>query len=170
MSSLCRCPGGPLRNTAHPDRRLWCSACLGATPYGRPIPRDQLHKTVRDATSRLAKLEEDLSWDIGTARAGGLGAIGRSGTSDPTGDLVTDPRDAAVRAWRLVAYRRLERALAWLLLADEAAGAMCYAAETRPPDHVQAPYFDTFPTGRPDLEEAHTARANRATRGDGHGF
>jgi hypothetical protein len=163
---LCRCPR-PVRNTGHPDRRLECIRCGGVTPHGRDIPRDELRKTIRDAISRLTKLEEDLSWDLATARAGGIRG---SGPSDPTGTLAADPRDGDVRAWRLITCRRLERALAWVVLADDAAGEMCLAAETRPPDHVKAPYHDSIVfEGRPDLAEAHAAKARRARRGEGWG-
>jgi hypothetical protein len=127
----------------------------------------RLQLACREAHSLLNQLEQDLAWDVAPAKSEGLGI--RGGVSNPTLAAVVDTRGASVRRWRVLAARRLERAIAELRLADEATGAACLAAETRPPDHVRAPYNDTFPDGRPDLEDAHAAKARRTGRGEGWG-
>jgi hypothetical protein len=127
----------------------------------------RLHLACREAHSLLNQLEQDLAWDIAPARGDSLGI--RGGVSNPTLAAAVDTRGASVRRWRVLAARRLERAIAELRLADEATGAALLAAETRPPDHVRAPFHDTFPEGRPDLEDAHAAKARRTGRGEGWG-
>lgn len=177
---LCVCTA-PLRD---PDgaERLRCARCSGwAADGGLPSP-ERVAILVREATSLAAQLAVDYRWAHSVAfdparrdSAGGGNGRGRHG--DPTGNVVADDRRTkegrpvgrlAVRNSTAVAARLLERVVRDLRSADEAIGEALLAAEPPGPrDHVRAPYHDTIPANRPDLEDAHDARRRRHARGEG---
>lgn len=168
-----RCPAGPLRSTTTPDQ-FRCFRCGGWTPHGGLPSIERVAIVARETASITARLAEDYAWAHSVSFAPtrrGPGSNGRGlPHGDPTGNSVADTRRAAVRDRALLAARLLERALRDLRAADEAIGDALLAAEPPGPvDHTKAPFHDPaslFP-GRPDLAEAHAARARRRARGEG---
>jgi hypothetical protein len=174
---LCRCVH-PVRDTSDADR-LRCSDCSGWTPHGRPHSADRARLAASQVVSFTERIASDLSWlatlvHQPTHRPG----VGRStDTPNPVlGVILTNERrddnkrSPDVVPYATIAARCLERALAFLEVADTAAGKALLAAEpNRTPDHTKAPYHDVIPPGRPDLIEAYEARARRNARGDGWG-
>lgn len=167
---LCECRH-PLRDTANPDR-LRCNHCGHWTPHGRTFSNERALVAGKQIASLAGRIADDLAWlaDIAhhpTRRE----TNGRaSGHTDPTVAAFTNPRQQPTHAYTLVAARALERALAWLQVADIAAGEALQAAELPgPKDHVRAPYHDKIPENRPDLAAAHAAKRRRAARAEGWG-
>ena len=180
---LCVCPA-PLRATAELDR-LRCLRCGHWTPHGGLPSTERVTILVREATSLAGQLATDYAWAHSVAfdparRGGGRNAKGVH--ADPTGSVAADDRRhapghpleghpvgrLAVRDYTAVAARLLERAVRALRAADEAIGEALLAAEPPGPvDHTPAPYHDSIPANRPDLADAHAARARRHTRGEG---
>lgn len=175
---LCVCPA-PLRATAELDR-LRCLRCGQWTSHGGLPSPERVAILVREATSLAGQLATDYAWAhsiaFDPARRGGT-RNGKGSHADPTGSVAADDRRLddgrpvgrlAVRDYTAVAARLLERAVRALRAADEAIGEALLAAE--PPgsrDHTPAPYHDSIPADRPDLADAHAARARRHTRGEG---
>lgn len=161
---LCECPT-PVRRLDSHDR-LRCHRCQGWTPHGRPLTRPRLERTTDDIASLTGRLADDLAWDL--ARRGDT-ARGAPGPSDPTQAAALDQRQRRVADWAALAGRMVERAREWLLLADQAAGEMLQAADPGPPEKTLGPWYPEVPSGRPDIVEAHRAKARRADRKEGFG-
>lgn len=167
---LCACDLGPLRSAFAPDK-IVCRRCGHFTPHGQPANPDRVRAMAAEIRSLAAELAKqwpyvhDLAHDS-TRRVQNGHA---SGPSDPTGSQATDPTRLYVGDRAAVISRLLERALWALRNADEAVGDCLLAAEAPgPAEHVQAPFHDPaslFP-GRPDLADAHAAKARRNERGE----
>lgn len=162
--NLCVCPR-PVRDLAHVDR-LRCAACAGLTPYGRTPDPTVLRRQVQHAIGRLLHLVDEYRWACEYVPRRPP-AVGRNGDrSDPTGNGAVDPQAATIAAWRTVAARAIDQLLERADLADAALGEARYVADPGPSDHVRAPYHEPVPANRPDLVEAHAAKARRRARGD----
>lgn len=167
---LCSCELGPLRSPFAADK-IVCRRCGHFTPHGQPANPDRLRGHVAEIRSLAAELAGQWPYvhDLahGPTRRAQNGRA--SGPSDPTGTQATDQTRLYVAVRAAVISRLLERALWALRNADEAIGDCLLAAETAgPAEHVQAPFHDpaTLFPGRPDLAEAHAAKARRAARGE----
>lgn len=169
---LCACPA-PLRDTSSPTRRHWCVRCGGATPFGRRLSLEETARLVGQAHSFLDRLLPDMTY--ATQACYGLrshpsegGGPPAGGHSDPTLNGVAS-REAAM-VFLALAAQWVKQATAWLAKADEAAGLALLRTDPHrgPADHTPAPYHDpaTLYAGRPDLAQAHAAKARRADRGD----
>jgi hypothetical protein len=177
--NLCDCPRGPTRNAA--PKLLHCLRCAGWAPQGGLPSRERVDILAREAQSLLAKLAEDYAWARSISFAPQKPGNGQAPAhdddegdpidyADPVGNVVANGRRLVVRAYSTVAARLLERVVHDLRLADEAIGDALLAAEPPgPADHTPAPYHDpaTLFPGRPDLADAHAAKARRHTRGEG---
>lgn len=164
------CAAGPLRLGGNPDP-LRCARCAGWTPHGGLPSIERVAILAREVVSLTGKLADDYAWAHGISFAPktNIGTNGRRhGHSDTTGSIVTERTQIIVRAYTAIAARLLEHAVRGLRSADEAIGDALLAAEPPgPKDHTPAPYHDTIPQNRPDLVEAHAARARRFARGEG---
>jgi hypothetical protein len=168
---LCSCPG-PLRSTSELER-LRCLRCQGWSPHGRLVSVDRAAIQTGEVISLATKISEDFGWVHSLAHDPGRRghSNGRvADVSDPTGQAATNKQRLVVAAYAAIASRLVERALGALRNADEAIGDALLAAELPGPvDHTPAPFHDPaslFP-GRPDLADAHAARARRRARGEG---
>jgi hypothetical protein len=137
--------------------------------HGRLLEPAHLKVLVGDAVSFLTQLADDYPYvhDLAhnpTSRP----QNGRSSAvADPTGNQVADAGRARIHVYALVVDRLIEGAVRDLRHADEAAGDALYAAEPHgPKDHTRAPYHDTIPDNRPDLDEAYAAQDRRRARGE----
>lgn len=164
---LCHC-AAPLRCTTVLDRTR-CLRCAGWTAHGRILHPDRTAVLAGEARSLLAKLADDypyvhdLAHDPTRRPQNGRAA----GVSDPTGRAVADTTRQTIRALTVISDRLLERAVRDLRNIDEAIGDALLAAEPPGPvDHTPAPFHDTIPANRPDLEDAHAARHRRQGRGE----
>lgn len=164
------CASGPLRLGNQPDP-LRCARCGGWTPHGGLPSHERVAILAREVASLAAQFAEDYAWAHSVAfdpTRRPTAGNGRGGHSDPTGSAVTDKRRLMIRAYTAIAARLLEAAVRAMRSADDAIGSALLAAEPPgPKDHTPAPYHDTIPQNRPDLVEAHAARARRFTRGEG---
>lgn len=166
---VCRCDA-PLRDTSSPTRRSWCSRCGGVTAYGRRLSLEETRRLVEQAHSLLERILTDITYATESVYGiqASLGEGGRpSGHSDPTSRINQERRSDSATFLALSA-QWVKQSVAWLTNADEAAGLALYGTDPHrgPTDHVKAPHHDTFPAGRPDLAQAHDAKAKRSARGE----
>lgn len=170
--TLCAC-ATPVRSLARRDR-LRCYRCGGWTAYGRPHNAERAQLAAGQITSLAARTSTDLAWLASVVhQPTRRSAPGRATTTaDPVLGAVITNEARPVSAYATIAARAVERALAWLHVADTAAGHALLAAEPAGlADHIPAPYHDPavlYP-GRPDLVEAHAAKERRAQRREGWG-
>jgi hypothetical protein len=168
---LCQC-SAPLRSTAALDR-LRCLRCGHWTPHGWLTTVDRATALTNEIISLATKIGEDYGWvhDLAhdpTRRGHGNGRS--SDVADPTLALILmHERRPYVAAYATIASRLIERAAVAARNADEAVGEALLAAELPgPADHTLAPFHDptSLYPGRPDLAEAHAAKARRRGRGE----
>lgn len=168
---LCACPRVSRVGSSDPLR---CGRCSLWTPSGRPATREKAVRAAEEAISLLTRSQEDYAWLVGSLyglqrrRGSAGGASGnRLAWSDSTGDLAGSEAHLRARAYASLASRFLLRALLELRRADEAIGEALYALDPGPVPKVDFAVTDVVPSGRPDLAEAHAARARRWARGEG---
>lgn len=168
--NLCVCEQ-PLH--ADDSTRWWCKACGGAAPRGRRLPQREALEVCDRAAGITARLRADLVYAEQATygiRARPDHAAHQTGHSDPTAGGVTGGPRSDAGQWVALAGQWARQALAWLVLADEAAGRALIATDPHrgQADHVAAPYHDaqTLYPGRPDLQLAHAAKQRRAQRGE----
>lgn len=165
--NLCDCPTPTRRIGEGNVDRLRCADCGGYTPHGPDLDPAELRRRVRFAIGRLLNLAEEYRWASEyVPRKAVHVSVSGSGTADPTGNSATDPVVARIAAWRTIAARAIDQLLERADLADAALGEARYVADPGPADHVRSAYHDAIPANRPDLVEAHAAKARRRGRGE----